>query len=173
MTTIRSIIVGAGVLTFSLAHGASAETLLGDSAHADLKSLSGSSVTGTADFHGKGDGVEITLKLSGLTPGEHGFHIHEVGDCNAMDGSSAGPHFNPLGKHHGGPGAADRHAGDLGNITADATGKVDTKITDPSLKLSGVNAIVGKSVIVHEKADDLKTDPSGSSGKRIACGVIE
>ena len=119
-----------------------------------------------------GDEVQVSAKIENLTPGQHGFHIHEKGDCSTADAASAGGHFNPTHQHHGGPNTTERHAGDLGNIDADASGKahLDWK---GKLKLSGDDSIIGKSVVVHEKADDLKTDPAGNSGARIACGVIE
>ena len=116
--------------------------------------------------------VQVVADVENLKPGKHGFHIHEKGDCSAPDASSAGAHFNPTHQHHGGSDSVERHAGDFGNITVDASGKghLDWK---GKLKFSGAESIIGKSVIVHEKEDDLKTDPSGNSGARIACGVIK
>jgi Cu-Zn family superoxide dismutase len=107
-----------------------------------------------------------------LKPGKHGIHVHEKGDCSAPDAASAGAHFNPTNQHHGGPMTAEHHAGDFGNIEADASGKahVDWK---GKMSLSGADSIIGRSLVVHEKEDDLKTDPSGNSGARQACGVIE
>jgi Cu-Zn family superoxide dismutase len=139
---------------------------------ANLNPSSGSKVTGTVTFTSEADGAKIVVDISGLTPGKHGLHIHEKGDCSAPDAASAGGHFNPTHSHHGGPATAQRHAGDFGNIEADASGKVHVELNDKELRLSGANSIVGKSVVVHEKEDDLKTDPSGNSGARIACGVI-
>jgi Cu-Zn family superoxide dismutase len=137
-----------------------------------LNPASNSKVTGTVTFTKSADDVKVVADINGLTPGKHGFHIHEFGDCSAPDASSAGGHFNP-GKHqHGAPDAADRHAGDLGNIEADASGKAHLELTDKVMKLSGPDSIVGHGVIVHEKADDLKTQPTGDAGGRIACGVI-
>jgi Cu-Zn family superoxide dismutase len=139
---------------------------------ANLQPSSGSQVKGTVTFTKMGDDVQVVADVENLKPGKHGFHIHEKGDCSAPDASSAGAHFNPTHQHHGGPDSVERHAGDFGNITADASGKghLDWK---GKLKFSGAESIIGKSVIVHEKEDDLKTDPSGNSGTRIACGVIE
>ena len=139
---------------------------------AKLEAKSGSQVTGTVTFTKTGDEVQVVADIQNLKPGKHGFHIHEKGDCSAPDASSAGAHFNPTHQHHGGPITAEHHAGDLGNIEADASGKahLDWK---GKLKLTGEDSIIGKSVVVHEKEDDLKTDPSGNSGARIACGVIE
>src|SRR2546423_7727690 len=139
---------------------------------AKLEAKSGSQVTGTVTFTKNGDDVQVVADIQNLKPGKHGFHVHEKGDCSAPDASSAGPHFNPTHQHHGGPATAERHVGDFGNIDADASGKahLDWK---GKLKLSGEDSIVGESVVVHEKEDDLKTDPSGNSGGRIGCGVIE
>jgi Cu-Zn family superoxide dismutase len=113
--------------------------------------------------------------LEGLEPGLHGFHIHEVGDCSAPDASSAGGHFNPDNTPHGTPEnpPAQRHVGDLGNLEADAEGKAHYERVDQMLPLRGPNSIVGKSVIVHAQADDLSSQPSGSAGPRLACGVIQ
>jgi Cu-Zn family superoxide dismutase len=139
---------------------------------ANLQPSSGSQVKGTVTFTKMGDDVQVVADVENLKPGKHGFHIHEKGDCSAPDASSAGAHFNPTHHHHGGPDSVARHAGDFGNITADASGEghLDWK---GKLKFSGAESIIGKSVIVHEKEDDLKTDPSGNSGTRIACAVIE
>lgn len=140
---------------------------------AKLSPSSGGQVMGTVTFTPGADGTKVVVDISGLKPGKHGLHIHEKGDCSAPDFSSAGAHFNPAHSHHGGPATAERHAGDFGNVEADASGKVHFELTEKDLKLSGADSIVGKSVVVHEKEDDLKTDPSGNSGARIACGVIE
>jgi len=137
-----------------------------------LHSTSGSSVTGTVTFTASGDSVKVVADISGLTPGKHGFHIHEFGDCSSTDGKSAGGHFNPTNHQHGAPDATDRHEGDLGNIEADASGKVHLDITDKVLKMTGAESIIGHAVIVHEKADDMKTQPTGDAGGRLACGVI-
>ncbi|HJT80523.1 MAG TPA: superoxide dismutase family protein [Chthoniobacterales bacterium] len=141
-------------------------------ATAKLEPKSGSKVTGTITFTKAGDDVEVHGDIENLTPGTHGFHIHEKGDCSAPDAASAGAHFNPSKKHHGGPTGAERHEGDLGNIEAGKDGKAHVHWKG-KMALSGADSIIGKSVVVHEKADDLKTDPSGNSGGRIACGVIE
>jgi Cu-Zn family superoxide dismutase len=138
-----------------------------------LDSKSGSQVTGTVTFTKVGSDVQVVGDITGLKPGKHGFHIHEKGDCSAPDAASAGGHFNPGQHKHGGPMTPpERHDGDLGNIEADASGKahIDWK---GKMSLSGADSIIGKSVVVHEKEDDLKTDPSGNSGARQACGVIE
>jgi Cu-Zn family superoxide dismutase len=137
-----------------------------------LHPTQGSQVTGSVTFTESGGAVKVVADISGLTPGKHGFHIHEFGDCSDPKGASAGGHFNP-GKHsHGAPDAADRHEGDLGNIEADASGKAHLEVTDKVMKLTGANGILGRAVIVHEKADDLKTQPTGDAGGRLACGVV-
>jgi Cu-Zn family superoxide dismutase len=137
-----------------------------------LHATAGSTVAGTVTFTKSGDEVKVVADITGLKPGKHGFHIHEFGDCTAPDAKSAGGHFNPGGHQHGAPDATDRHAGDLGNIEADATGKAHLDLTDKVMKLSGPDSILGLAVIVHEKADDLKTQPTGDAGGRVACGVI-
>jgi len=137
-----------------------------------LHPTAGNNVTGLVTFTKSGDEVKVVADVTGLTPGKHGFHVHEFGDCSSSDGNSAGGHFNPMHKQHGAPDASDRHAGDLGNIEADASGKAHLEWSDKVMKLSGADSIVGHAVIVHEKADDLKTQPTGNAGGRLACGVI-
>jgi Cu-Zn family superoxide dismutase len=153
----------------SLASFASAQET--KKAIAVLHSASGSQVMGTVTFTQTGDTVQVVADITGLTPGKHGFHIHEFGDCSAADASSAGGHFNPMKKPHGAPDAAERHAGDLGNLEADASGKAHLELKDNMLKLSGENSILGRGVIVHEKVDDW-SQPVGNAGGRLACGVI-
>jgi Cu-Zn family superoxide dismutase len=121
------------------------------------------------------DGIKITGDIAGLRPNtKHGFHIHEFGDCSAKDASSAGSHFNPRNKPHGLPAApTEAHLGDLGNLQADAQGRAHVDELIPGAKLSeGKEQILGHSIVVHSKVDDLKTQPSGNSGDRMACGVI-
>ena len=141
-------------------------------AAANLEPKSGSRVTGTVTFTKMGNEVQVVADIQNLTPGKHGFHIHEKGDCSAPDAMSAGPHFNPTHQHHDGTTGTKRHVGDFGNVEADASGKGHLEWKG-KLDLSGPNSIIGKSVIVHEKEDDLKTDPTGNSGARFACGVIK
>src|SRR5687768_4439742 len=132
--------------------------------------------TGTVTFKEAGENkVKVSYDLKGLTPGKHGFHIHEKADLSAPDYSSAGPHFNPTKHKHAGPDAGERHAGDLGNVEADTSGNAKGNVTADGLTIGSgaANDIVGRSVVVHEKADDLKTDPSGNSGGRVAAGAIE
>lgn len=145
----------------------------GTIASAVLSPASGSQVKGTVTFIREGTKTRVEAKITGLTPGSHGFHIHEKGDCSAADATSAGGHFNPTGASHGGPDDANRHAGDFGNLEADNTGSADYTKTFDNLSFTGDGSIIGKAVIIHGGADDLKTQPSGNAGSRVACGVIE
>ena len=143
------------------------------SATATLSPTAGNTAAGTVTFTQKGDKVTVSAKLTGLTPGGHGFHVHEKGDCSAPDAMSAGGHFNPTNKPHGSPDAADHHAGDMPMLQADASGNAALTTDLAGLTIgSGTTDIVGKSVIVHKDADDYKTQPTGNSGARVACGVI-
>lgn len=143
-------------------------------AGAKLEARSGSKASGTVTFTKEREGIRVNAKVSGLAAGTHGFHIHEKGDCSAPDASSAGGHFNPGGSEHGDPKMKNRHAGDMGNIEIkkDGTGSLMLKVSDPK-NFSAWAEIGGKAVILHEKADDLKTQPTGNAGARIACGLIE
>jgi Cu-Zn family superoxide dismutase len=163
-----------GVAVSAAVASISATAYAGDTtkAVAVLHPASGSNVMGTVTFTASGDSGKVVADITGLAPGKHGFHIHEFGDCSAPDATSAGGHFNPTKHQHGAPDATDRHAGDLGNIEADASGKAHLEMTDKVMKLSGDDSIVGHAVIVHEKVDDLKTQPTGNAGGRVACGVI-
>lgn len=132
--------------------------------------------TGTVTFTAHEDGkVKVAIDLQGVPAGAHGFHIHENGDLSADDLTSAGGHFNPDKHPHAGPDAAKRHAGDLGNVEADKSGKVKKEMTTSGISIGSgaANDIVGKAVILHAKADDLKSQPTGDAGGRIAGGLIE
>lgn len=132
-----------------------------------------SKISGTVTFTEDADGVRVQAELKGLTPGKHGFHIHEFGDCSAADLSSAGGHFNPTNHPHAGPDSAERHQGDMGNIEADASGTAKLDYLDHNMSMANdEQSIIGRSVVVHAKADDLKSQPAGDSGPRIGCGVI-
>lgn len=139
-----------------------------------LHPTAGNSASGVVRFFQEGGKVRIVADVKGLAPGSlHGFHVHEFGDCSAPDATSAGGHYNPAGHPHSGPDTAVRHAGDLGNLTADAQGNAHLELTVDNLNLCGKPApVLGRSVVVHAKADDLKSQPTGDSGPRIACGVI-
>ncbi|MGH8718465.1 MAG: superoxide dismutase family protein [Burkholderiales bacterium] len=142
-------------------------------AQANLASTKGNTATGTVQFAQSGDKVKVSGKIINLTPGKHGFHVHEKGDCGSDDGMSAGAHFNPANKPHGGPDGAERHGGDLGNVTADESGVAKFSIETSGITVEpGPNSIIGKGVIVHKDPDDLKSQPAGNAGPRVACGVI-
>ena len=144
------------------------------SATASLQPTKGSQVGGTVTFTQKGNKVLVAANVNGLKPGLHGFHIHEKGDCSAADAMSAGGHFNPTGVPHGAPNSAPHHAGDLGNLDADSSGdaRLSMEVEGISLDPTADNSIIGRSVIVHANPDDLKSQPAGNSGPRMACGVI-
>lgn len=143
---------------------------------AELKATQGNGVSGTLMLSPMGDGIHINGSIKGLTPGStHGFHVHENGDCSAPDASSAGAHFNPTQQPHGDPAGASHHLGDIPNVTADGEGaaEVDIHVSGLTLRTGQADDVVGKSIIVHEKADDYTSQPSGDSGNRIACGIIK
>lgn len=129
----------------------------------------GSSVRGVVTFQQEGERVHVRGRVTGLTPGEHGFHIHQFGDLRSSDGTSAGGHFDPEGHPHGGPNDPRRHAGDLGNITANQQGVATIDATFNSFHL---HHALGRGLVVHAGADDLKSQPSGNAGGRVAVGVI-
>jgi Cu-Zn family superoxide dismutase len=144
-------------------------------AKADLLNAKGAPV-GTATFSEKANGVELDLKVSNLSPGLHGLHIHAVGRCQAPDFASAGPHFNPEGKQHGWDNPQGHHLGDLQNLEVGPDGKAKVRVLIPGVTLGeGPNALFhegGTALVIHAKPDDGKTDPAGNAGPRIACGVI-
>lgn len=147
------------------------------SAQATMEARSGSNVTGEATFTDEGNGkVRFELTAENLTPGEHAVHLHENGDCSAEDGSSAGGHWNPTMKPHGKRGdGTSYHKGDIGNMNVGNDGKGTMKMTVDGWSIGGPDStnIVGKSVIIHEKADDFTSQPSGNAGSRVSCGVIK
>jgi len=145
----------------------------GAAAVATLQATSGNTAAGTVRFVQQSEGVVVTAKVTGLKPGqEHGFHIHEKGDCSSGDGLSTGGHFNPTGQKHG-PMHAEHHLGDFPALKADATGTAEATFRADGLSIgSGVGDIVGKGLIVHADPDDYKTQPTGNAGARIACAVI-
>lgn len=139
-----------------------------------LSATEGSSVTGWLKFQPQADNtVKVSWDISGLTPdAEHAFHVHEFGDISAKDGTAAGGHFNPEGHDHGLPGQEHRHAGDFGNLKADAAGRSVGELSVDNIQLTeGTNAIAGRGLIVHAKADD-GGQPTGNAGDRIAQAVI-
>ena len=138
-----------------------------------LQATPGNKVNGTVTFTEVADGVQVQADITGMTPGKHGFHVHEFGDCSAVDASSAGAHFNPTDQPHAAADAEARHVGDMGNVEADASGTAKLDYLDHNMSLAhGQESIIGRSVVVHAKEDDLKSQPAGDSGARVACGVI-
>jgi len=136
-----------------------------------LTPTKGSEVKGRVTFTQAGRTVHVHAEISGLTPGEHGFHIHEFGVWSE-DGMASGGHFNPAMQPHAGPEKPKRHVGDLGNVTANARGNVTLDLDDRLLSFQGPHSIIGRGLVVHEKVDDLKTQPTGNAGGRLAVGVI-
>ena len=143
----------------------------------ELKDAKGNSV-GTATIIAKGQGVEVKLDLKDLPPGEHAVHFHQKPMCDPPDFKTAGGHFNPTNKQHGFDNPNGHHAGDMTNFTVKENGTAKATVKDADVVLgngSESNSLLangGTSIMIHAKADDMKTDPSGNSGDRIACGVI-
>jgi Cu-Zn family superoxide dismutase len=165
------------VVALSLALAACADMTMmggGPRAVATLEPTKGNQTSGTAEFVERGGKVHVTATVTGLAPNqEHGFHVHEKGDCSSGDGMSAGGHFNPQGRAHGHPSNADHHAGDMPMLIADGYGEANLTIELGVITVgSGATDVIGKSAIVHKDPDDFKTQPTGNSGARVACGVI-
>jgi Cu-Zn family superoxide dismutase len=142
-------------------------------ATANLEPTKGNRAVGTVTFAERLGKVYVTAEVSGLAPNqEHGFHVHEKGDCSSGDGMSAGGHFNPDGKPHG-PQTAPHHAGDMPSLRADATGMAKASfVLDDVTVAAGPKSVVGRGLIVHKDPDDYKTQPTGNAGARLACAVI-
>jgi Cu-Zn family superoxide dismutase len=175
---MRSKVLIFPLLILSLAAIAMAADNAVKSAHADIMNAQGVKI-GAAKLTAAPDGVKAVVTVSQLTPGEHGIHIHNVGKCEGPAFTTAGGHFNPTSAHHGVNNTQEPHphVGDLANLTVDESGKAKTTITIAGATLGdGANSLFhegGTSLVIHAKADDLKSDPSGNSGDRVACGVIE
>ena len=173
MKAMKSLISSLGVLFLSVTVVAaqSAATL----AKADLVDSQGKKV-GTAELTKTPDGVRIALTVSGLAPGQHAFHIHNVGKCESPDFKSAGPHFNPSKKKHGLKNPEGPHAGDMENIEIGPDGTGKAEIANKQVTLAdGLNSLFhkgGTAIVIHASPDDNMTDPAGNAGARIACGVI-
>ncbi len=137
-----------------------------------IESRSNSHAHGKAWFTHNNDGVQVLVVAKNLTPGLHGIHIHEKGDCSALDASSAGPHYNPDHHHHGSADPHVYHMGDLGNIVISNEGIGILNLGIPKSDATNWKNIIGKSIVLHASTDDLKSQPAGDSGGRIGCGVI-
>lgn len=142
-----------------------------------LKDAKGNSV-GSATIKSSGKGVEVKLDVKDLPPGVHALHFHQNAQCEPPDFKSAGPHFNPDNKQHGFLNPSGHHNGDMANFTVNDSGTAQATIKDPDVVLgqgteaNSLFANGGTSLMIHAKADDMKTDPAGNAGDRIACGVI-
>ncbi len=153
---------------------ACASTPTGPAASAQLIPTRGNSVTGEVNFVQQGEKVRVSGEIRGLKANaEHGFHVHDKGDCSSGDGMSTGGHFNPLGHAHGAHGMGQHHVGDLPSLKADASGIARFNFESTSLAVgSGKADVVGRGLIVHRDPDDYKTQPTGNAGPRLACAVI-
>lgn len=161
------------LLSVSIFILAACATMSRPTATATLDAMGSSTARGTVTFVQAANGVEVTVDATGVPPGVHGFHVHEKGECGS-DGMAAGGHFNPSNVAHGAPTDDPHHAGDFGNVTADANGVVHSQFTMPGITVeAGANSVVGHAVILHANPDDLKTQPTGNAGGRIACGVTQ
>lgn len=147
----------------------------GPSATARLEARSGSQVSGSVTFTQVGELVRVNGEVAGHTPGIKGWHIHQTGDCSDPKAMSTGGHFNPREHKHGAPSDAARHAGDLGNLVFNerGTATIDVTVSGISVSRDKADGIIGRALIIHMDQDDLKTDPTGNAGGRVACGVIQ
>lgn len=163
------------LVVLALSSGAYARDTSVSHASAILKNLNGTEI-GSAQFSENGNGpVQISVRVKGISPGEHGIHIHQAGNCSPPF-KSAGDHYNPLGKHHGLKNPKGAHAGDLPNLKVNQNGEGSLNTTTDRITLTpGPTTLFtknGTSLVIHSGPDDQMTDPSGNSGDRIACGVI-
>ena len=167
LSTLAAGALLAGCATFGEAPGPKAV--------ANLASTKGNSASGTVTFEQRGGKVRVSGTVTGLKPNaEHGFHVHEKGDCSAADATSAGGHFNPGGHAHGRAGQGPHHAGDVPNLKAAANGvaRVNAEVSGLSISGTAPDGIIGRGLVVHRDPDDYKSQPAGNAGPRVACGVI-
>jgi Cu-Zn family superoxide dismutase len=165
------LLAAAALLALS---GCASYRTTGPAATAALAPTTGNATTGSVRFVQAGERVQVSGEIRGLKPGaEHGFHVHEKGDCSSGDGMSAGGHYNPMSAPHGRHGAGAHHVGDMPSLRADASGVARFSFDSASMRVgSGASDIVGKGLIVHRDPDDYTTQPTGNAGPRLACAVI-
>ncbi len=169
---MRKLLMAAAV---ALAGCQTAPTSDAPRASASLQPTRGHQASGTVTFTQVGTKVRVHAVVTGLKPGqEHGFHVHEAGDCSSGDGMSAKGHFNPFGKPHGHHSTTERHAGDMPNLRADASGRAEVTVELDVLTVApGPASVVGRGLIVHVQPDDYRSQPVGNAGARMACAVIQ